>query len=48
MTKHRTGPTGLWARTTRVLGKLLDGMVSSDERRHRSRTWSDYPIFPPF
>jgi hypothetical protein len=47
MIKRRTSPT-LWARTTRVLGKLLDGMVSSDERRDRSRTWNDYPIFPPF
>ncbi len=51
MTRNRTtAPTGLWTRTTRVLGKLLAGMVSSveDDRRHTGRTWSGYPIFPPF
>ena len=49
MTRNRTtAPTGLWTRTTQALGKLLAGMVSSDDRRHTGRTWSDYPIFPPF
>jgi len=48
MTKNRTAPKGLWARSTRALGKLLEGMVSSDERRNGSRTWNDYPFFPPF
>jgi hypothetical protein len=45
-----TAPTGLWTRTTRVLGKLFAGMVSlpDDDRRHTGRAWSDYPIFPPF
>ncbi|HXC29451.1 MAG TPA: hypothetical protein VNV38_15955 [Stellaceae bacterium] len=49
MTKNRTtAPTGLWNRTTRALGKLLAGMVSSaDDRRHAGR-WTDYPTYPPF
>jgi len=48
--KHRTtAPTGLWVRTTQVLGKLLAGMVpSTDDRRLAERAWNDYPTFPPF
>jgi hypothetical protein len=49
MTKHRTTTlTGLWTRATRALGKLLEGMVSSQDRRQAGRAWSDDPIYPPF
>ena len=48
MTKQRTG---LWGRTTQVLGKLLAGMVSSqdDRRQDAARAaWTDFARFPPF
>ena len=49
MNSNRTNaPTGLWSRTTRVLGKLLAGMVSSHDRQQNGRAWTDYPIYPPF
>jgi hypothetical protein len=50
MTKERTNAsTGLWSRTTRALGKLFAGMVSlPDDRRHTSRAWDEYPLFPPY
>ena len=48
MSKTSTiAPTGLWTRTTRALGKLLAGMVSSNDRRQAGR-WNDYPHFPPY
>jgi hypothetical protein len=48
MTKQRKG---LWNRTTQALGKLLAGMVSSNDARHPNAAravWTDYPRFPPF
>jgi hypothetical protein len=49
MTKQH--PTRLWNRTTKALGRLLAGMVSSaDDRRSTAEraVWTDYPRFPPF
>jgi len=51
MTKDRTAAgAGLWGRTARALGKLWAGVVSlpDDRRQTAARTWSDYPIFPPY
>jgi hypothetical protein len=50
MTKQRTNAsTGLWNRAAQALGKLWAGMVSlPDDRRQTSRTWHDYPTFPPY
>jgi hypothetical protein len=49
MSKQRTTKTpGLWSRTTKALGRLLVGMVSSPDRPQTRRDDRDYPIFPPF
>lgn len=52
MTAHRTPtPTGLWARTTQVLGKFWAGMLSlaNDHQPKSTRAaWTDFPRFPPY
>jgi hypothetical protein len=50
MTKlHANASTGLLHRAAQALGKLFAGMVSlPDDRRHTSRAWNEYPLFPPY
>jgi hypothetical protein len=48
MTKSRMISTGLWARTTKVLGKLWQEMITLPERPTQHQLVRDYPRFPPF
>jgi len=49
MTKHRDPKTtGLWGRTTKILGRLLVGVVSLPDRPNARAADRDLPIFPPF
>jgi hypothetical protein len=48
MTKSRTISTGLWARTTKVFGKLWQGMITLPERPTQPQLVRDYLRFPPF
>ena len=43
----KTTKTTLWTRTTRALGKLLEGMVLSHDSKH-TKAAEAYPRFPMF
>jgi hypothetical protein len=41
----------LWNRTTKVLGKFFEGMLTLPEDPRRvavAKRWTDYPRFPAF
>ena len=48
MTKQQTNSTGLWARTTKALGKLWHGMIALPDQPTQRQLVRDFPRFPPF